>query len=137
MFKRFLFAVGLLATAVSGMSAQNNQGAARRFSNSQERIFDYPTVHDPVVAFCDGRSGFGQGIQRYAVEAPFIIKRGDWYYLFVSYDLCCCGEKSTYNVVVGRSQAITGPNIDKDVVILFGFVGVLHDRFENAVDTFL
>ena len=49
-----------------------------------------------------------------AVEAPFIIKHGDYYYLFASYDLCCRGANSTYNVVVGRSAVITGPYLDAD-----------------------
>ncbi|MBP5484084.1 MAG: family 43 glycosylhydrolase [Bacteroidales bacterium] len=49
-----------------------------------------------------------------AVEAPFIVKRGDYYYLFVSYDLCCRGPKSTYKVVCGRAQDVTGPYLDKD-----------------------
>jgi len=49
-----------------------------------------------------------------AVEAPFIIRHGEWYYLFVSYDLCCRGAKSTYKVVVGRSASVTGPYIDAD-----------------------
>lgn len=48
-----------------------------------------------------------------AVEAPFIVKRGDYYYLFVSYDLCCRGAKSTYKVVAGRSRKVTGPYVDK------------------------
>lgn len=47
-----------------------------------------------------------------AVEAPFIIYRDGWYYLFVSYDLCCRGAKSTYKVVTGRSQKVTGPYLD-------------------------
>ena len=47
-----------------------------------------------------------------AVEAPFIIRHGDWYYLFVSYDLCCRGAKSTYKVVAGRSDKVTGPYVD-------------------------
>ena len=47
-----------------------------------------------------------------AVEAPFIVRHGDWYYLFVSYDLCCRGPKSTYKVVVGRSEKVTGPYVD-------------------------
>lgn len=51
-----------------------------------------------------------------AVEAPFIIKRGEYYYLFVSFDLCCRGAKSTYNVVVGRSENIYGPYFDKEGV---------------------
>ncbi len=49
-----------------------------------------------------------------AVEAPFIVRRGGWYYLFVSYNLCCRGPKSTYKVVVGRSRKVTGPYVDAD-----------------------
>lgn len=48
------------------------------------------------------------------IEAPFIFKRGDYYYLFVSWGLCCQGEKSTYHLVVGRSKNLTGPYLDKD-----------------------
>jgi arabinan endo-1,5-alpha-L-arabinosidase len=49
-----------------------------------------------------------------AIEAPFIIKKDQYYYLFVSWDYCCRGEKSDYKVVVGRSEKITGPYLDKD-----------------------
>jgi arabinan endo-1,5-alpha-L-arabinosidase len=48
-----------------------------------------------------------------AVEAPFIVRHGDYWYLFASYDFCCRGVKSTYNVVVGRSDKITGPYVDR------------------------
>lgn len=48
-----------------------------------------------------------------AVEAPFIVRRGDYWYLFVSFDRCCRGPESTYKVVVGRSRAVTGPYVDK------------------------
>jgi arabinan endo-1,5-alpha-L-arabinosidase len=51
-----------------------------------------------------------------SVEAPFIIHRNDYYYLFVSYDQCCQGSASTYNVRVGRSEEITGPYVDCDDV---------------------
>lgn len=51
-----------------------------------------------------------------AVEAPFIFKKGDWYYLFVSFDYCCRGKESTYKVVVGRSDDVKGPYLDKDGV---------------------
>lgn len=47
-----------------------------------------------------------------AVEAPFIIHHGDFFYLFVSWDLCCRGTKSTYRTMVGRSRAVTGPYVD-------------------------
>ncbi|GAB4525558.1 MAG: arabinan endo-1,5-alpha-L-arabinosidase [Anaerolineae bacterium] len=51
-----------------------------------------------------------------AVEAPFIIRRHGYYYLFVSFDFCCRGVESTYNVRVGRSETITGPYVDRDGV---------------------
>ena len=49
-----------------------------------------------------------------ALEAPFIFKKDDHYYLFLSWDLCCRGENSTYKVVVGRSKSATGPYFDKE-----------------------
>lgn len=54
-----------------------------------------------------------------AVEAPFIIKRNGWYYLFVSYDLCCRGPRSNYNIVVGRSANVEGPYFDKSGISLY------------------
>ena len=49
-----------------------------------------------------------------AIEAPFIFKKNDYYYLFVSWDRCCAGVRSTYKVVVGRSKSVTGPYLDRD-----------------------
>ncbi len=50
------------------------------------------------------------------IEAPFIFKRENFYYLFVSWDKCCSGIKSTYKVAVGRSVKVTGPYFSKDSV---------------------
>lgn len=49
-----------------------------------------------------------------ALEAPTIIRHGDHWYLFVSFDFCCRGAKSDYKVVVGRSKSITGPYVDRE-----------------------
>lgn len=49
-----------------------------------------------------------------AIEAPFIVRHGGYYYLFVSFDLCCRGTKSTYRTMVGRSKKVTGPYVDRD-----------------------
>jgi arabinan endo-1,5-alpha-L-arabinosidase len=48
-----------------------------------------------------------------AIEAPFVIERSGYYYLFASYDFCCRGADSTYYTVVCRSQDILGPYVDK------------------------
>lgn len=48
------------------------------------------------------------------IEAPTIVRHGDWVYLFASYDLCCKGADSTYNVRVGRARSVTGPYLDRD-----------------------
>lgn len=48
-----------------------------------------------------------------SIEAPFIFKKDDYYYLFASWDACCRNEDSTYKIVVGRSENVTGPYLDK------------------------
>ncbi len=47
-----------------------------------------------------------------AIEAPFIVRHGGYFYLFTSWDLCCRGTHSTYHTLVGRSRAVTGPYLD-------------------------
>lgn len=48
-----------------------------------------------------------------AIEAPAIIRKNGYYYLFVSFDFCCRGKESTYNIRVGRSRHVTGPYADR------------------------
>lgn len=49
-----------------------------------------------------------------AIEAPYVIRRDGWYYLFVSFDDCCQGVGSDYNIRVGRSDSVTGPYVDRE-----------------------
>ena len=51
-----------------------------------------------------------------AIEAPFIVPHAGHYFLFVSWDLCCRGTRSTYRTMVGRADKVTGPYLDKDGV---------------------
>ena len=47
------------------------------------------------------------------IEAPFLVHRGGYYYLFVSFGISWIGENSTYRVMVGRSRTLTGPYLDR------------------------
>ncbi|MDB5118953.1 MAG: transporter substrate-binding protein [Sphingobacteriales bacterium] len=49
-----------------------------------------------------------------AIEAPFIFKHGNYYYLFASIDYCCKGVNSTYKMIMGKSSSLKGPYVDKD-----------------------
>jgi len=53
-----------------------------------------------------------------AIEAPFIVRYGEYFYLFTSWDLCCRGLKSTYKTMVGGSKEVTGPYVDESGKLL-------------------
>jgi len=121
----------------SGLKLIKLDAATGKRSSADETI--YPIAQRPA----DGPGGT-------AIEAPFIVKRGDYFYLFASFDACCRGRDSTYNVRVGRSEAITGPYVDRDGVPMMEGGGTLildaygnwrgpgHNGFyrENGVDWF-
>ncbi|KAI6778219.1 uncharacterized protein J7T54_004114 [Emericellopsis cladophorae] len=50
------------------------------------------------------------------LEAPYIHRHGDYYYLWLSFDRCCNGAASTYRTMVGRSRSVTGPFVDRNGV---------------------
>lgn len=66
-----------------------------------------------------------------AIEGPFIFRKKGFYYLFVSWDYCCRGEKSDYKVVVGRSRKVTGPYLDNNGVDLAKNGGTLVVQGDN------
>jgi arabinan endo-1,5-alpha-L-arabinosidase len=53
-----------------------------------------------------------------SIEASYIYRHEDFYYLFVNWGLCCRGTNSTYEIRTGRSKQITGPYFDADGVDL-------------------
>jgi arabinan endo-1,5-alpha-L-arabinosidase len=69
---------------------------------------DPSAVNPPAV---DGNPANAGGN---AIEAPFLFRKGGYYYLFASTDYCCKAEKSTYKMIVGRSKSIQGPYLDKE-----------------------
>ncbi len=60
----------------------------------------------PVIALAGRHGG--------AIEAPSILEHDARFYLFVSFDQCCKGVASTYNIRVGRADRIEGPYLDRD-----------------------
>ncbi|KAJ6466416.1 glycoside hydrolase family 43 protein [Mycena sanguinolenta] len=60
-----------------------------------------------------------------AIEASVIYKFGSFYYLFSSWDICCDGTSSTYNIRVGRSSSVSGPYVDQSGVNLLNGGGTL------------
>ena len=47
------------------------------------------------------------------IEAPYIFRKNDYFYLFASWGLCCKGKDSTYRVMVGRASDVSGPYLDR------------------------
>ncbi|MBQ8050308.1 MAG: family 43 glycosylhydrolase [Bacteroidaceae bacterium] len=80
------------------------QGERPRTIARRHRPGDPSAAENPTSRFA-GRN---------AIEAPFIYRHGDFYYLFVSWDYCCRGAKSNYRVAVGRSRTIEGPYLDRE-----------------------
>jgi len=60
-----------------------------------------------------------------AIEASVIYQQGSFYYLFSSWDNCCQGTSSTYNIRVGRSTSVFGPYTDASGVALTSGGGTL------------
>ena len=46
--------------------------------------------------------------EAHLVEGPFILRRGDWFYMFYSAD-SCCGRRCNYKLGVARSRKLLGP----------------------------
>ncbi|HKQ86888.1 MAG TPA: arabinan endo-1,5-alpha-L-arabinosidase [Candidatus Acidoferrales bacterium] len=76
-----------------------------------------PSAATDIAAASPSASGAAQRPANtagpHAIEAPFIVRKGRFYYLFVSVDFCCRGAQSTYKVMVGRARRITGPYADE------------------------
>jgi arabinan endo-1,5-alpha-L-arabinosidase len=74
---------------------------------------------DPATGRRTGSSLYSiSGRNGGAIEAPYIVRRGAYYYQYVSFDLCCRGAASTYRVMVGRSVNVTGPYVDRNGVAM-------------------
>jgi arabinan endo-1,5-alpha-L-arabinosidase len=48
------------------------------------------------------------------IEAAYVVRHGGYFYLFTSWNFCCRGADSTYQIAVGRASSVTGPYRDQD-----------------------
>ncbi|REG87040.1 family 43 glycosylhydrolase [Algoriphagus antarcticus] len=64
----------------------------------------------------DGKKPIGEKIQVAGnhLEAVYVYEKDGYYYLFGSAGTCCEGANSTYRVLVGRSEKLEGPYLDKE-----------------------
>jgi arabinan endo-1,5-alpha-L-arabinosidase len=72
----------------------------------------YETQLDPTTGMLKG-STTTQIATNAQIEASYLYKHDNFYYLFVNFGFCCQGVNSTYNIRVGRSTSATGPFIDE------------------------
>lgn len=61
----------------------------------------------------DGKPVLKKQVCGRAFEGTNIYKKGKYYYLFASINNCCDGINSRYKVVVGRSENLLGPYVDR------------------------
>jgi arabinan endo-1,5-alpha-L-arabinosidase len=93
----------------SGIKMRKLDRKTGKLSSDDTKVYSLASRYRPKQ-YDPAKPGLPPDYQ--AIEAPFIVRRGDYYYLFVSYDLCCRGTKSTYHTLVGRSKEVTGPYLD-------------------------
>ncbi len=86
----------------------------RTIARRVNHVFTIEEVDDPDSFQIEGDLSVEAGEN--AIEAPFIIYRDGYYYLFAGQDYCCRGRNSNYRTVYGRSTSIEGPYVDKDGV---------------------
>jgi arabinan endo-1,5-alpha-L-arabinosidase len=83
----------------SGLKMRKLDASTGKLAQDDQKLYDLAS-----------RAGTGSD----AIEGAFIIRRAPYFYLFASFDACCKGVDSTYNVRVGRAEKITGPYVDRE-----------------------
>lgn len=80
----------------------------RDAGDSANPELDYESLYSPE------QLERNKSMQNGAIEAPFLFRKDGVWYLFASWDRCCRGVHSTYKIIVGRSEDIRGPYLDRE-----------------------
>ena len=92
-----------------------------------------PTQHPRDFVLLAARDLLGEDP---IIEAPYIVHRDGWYYLFLSHNRCCQGADTKYKILVGRSRNLAGPYVDQAGVSLLDSGGtVLIEREGTHIGT--
>ncbi len=103
---------GIQLVKLSKKDFKTPQGAPVTIARRVGRKLTLAELNDATKFEIEGNDTIEAGEN--AIEAPFIFRHGKYYYLFVSFDYCCRGERSTYKTVYGRSKDVRGPYVDKE-----------------------
>ena len=95
----------------SGIKMRRVDASTGKLSKKDKHLYSLATRKKPEIAE-PAKPGLPSNWQ--AIEAPFIVHHEKYFYLFVSFDLCCRGTHSTYRIMVGRSRKVTGPYQDAE-----------------------
>lgn len=80
---------------------------------------------DPQTGLRLGTSMYHIAARGAGEEGPFIYYLNGYYYYFASINVCCQGTASTYRTIVGRSQTVTGPYLDRGGIDLINGGGTI------------
>ncbi len=129
-------AIGLLSASTAAAGDWRDEGVAISSNNSNnynaiDADLAVDEYGDPWMTFGSWNSGikltrldplsmkpvgelYAIASKSGGIEAPDVVYRQGYYYLFVSLGKCCAGVDSTYHIVYGRSEKMTGPYRDKN-----------------------
>ncbi len=87
---------GIYAIELTADGLDFKDGSVEAAALNKEHVAGYPTTHNFDIS---------------SYEGVYLIKKGDFYYMFLSTGQCCSGDY-TYNVRVGRATSVLGPYTD-------------------------
>lgn len=101
-------------------------------ANANNAVYfdDNRSLYQPIAApprvSADGEeNAIESGLEPQWIEAPYLIKRQGYYYLFVNWYACCNGADSTYQIRVGRTDSLEKPFLDREGVPMLEGGGTL------------
>jgi len=109
--------VGQAAGSIDPMAFTDSDGTRYLLWKEDGNAVDRPTPVWAARLSPDGLHVVGEPVELLrndcawegeVVEAPFVLQRGEWYYLFYSGN-ACCGDECAYAVGVARARSVLGP----------------------------